>query len=89
MNCNYVIDKYSQAYGETVSCFRHLAKDNILQPYITQKDFVTFYDCPDGNPGYYIDVFYNRHHQDYTSARPIKGRFDLRPAVPAETILIG
>ena len=35
------IDKYSQAYGETVSCFRHLGKDNILQPYFTQKDFLT------------------------------------------------
>ena len=29
-NCIYAIDKYSQAYGENVSCFRHLAKDNIL-----------------------------------------------------------
>ena len=28
--CNYAIDKYSQAYGEFVSCFRHLAKDNII-----------------------------------------------------------
>ena len=41
VNCNYAIDKYSQAYGENVSCFRHLAKDKILQPYITQKDFIT------------------------------------------------
>ena len=23
--CNYAIDKYSPAYGEIVSCFRHLA----------------------------------------------------------------
>ena len=35
-NCNYVVDKYSQAYAEIVSCFRHLAKDDILQPIITQ-----------------------------------------------------
>ena len=32
INCNYAIDNYSQAYGEIVSCFRHLAKNNILQP---------------------------------------------------------
>ena len=35
--CNYAIDKYSQAFGEIVSCLRHLAKENISQPYITQK----------------------------------------------------
>ena len=31
-NCKYAIKKNSQAYDEIVSCFRHLAKDNILQP---------------------------------------------------------
>ena len=39
INCNYTIDKNSQAYGEIVCCFRKLAKDNILQPYISQKGF--------------------------------------------------
>ena len=32
INCFFAIDNNSQAYGETVSCFRQLAKDNILQP---------------------------------------------------------
>ena len=41
INCISAFDKYSQAYGEIVSCFRHLAKDNVLQPYNTQKDFET------------------------------------------------
>ena len=31
-NCNYAIDKYSQACGEVVSCFRHSFKDRIIQP---------------------------------------------------------
>ena len=31
----YAMDKYSQAYGTKISCYRHLANDNILQPYIT------------------------------------------------------
>ena len=31
--CNYAIDNYSQAYAEFACCFRHLAKDNIQQPY--------------------------------------------------------
>ena len=82
-NCNYAFDKISQAYGEFVSCFRHLAKDNLLQPYITQKDFVTSSTYPDGNPGYNLSVFVIRHHQNYSSAQPIKIRFDIRPAVPA------
>ena len=25
INCNYAFDKYREAYGEIVSCFRHLA----------------------------------------------------------------
>ena len=32
INCNYAMDKISQPYGEIVSCFRHLAKEIILQP---------------------------------------------------------
>ena len=89
INCNYAIDKYSQAYGEIVSCFRHLAKDNNLQPYITQKNFITSNDYSDGNPGYNLHVFDIRHHQDYSSSQPIKVRFDFRPAILAATNLIG
>ena len=88
-NCSYAIDKYSQAYGEIGSCFRHLAKDDILQLYITLKDFKTSNNYPDGNPGYNIYVFYFHHHQDYTSTQPIKVRFDFRSTVPAPTYLIG
>ena len=87
--CNYATDKNSQALVEIVSCFRHLADDNDLQPYITQKDFITSNNYPDGNPGYNLSVFDIRHHQDYSSAQPIKVRFDVRPAVPAATTLIG
>ena len=89
INCIYAIDKYPQAYGEIVYCFRLSAKDNILQPYITQKDFVTSNNYPDGNPGYKLYVFDFRHHQDYRSAQPIKVRFDFRPALPAATNLLG
>ena len=89
INCNYAIDKYSQAYGQVVSCFRQSAKDNILQIYITRKDFITSKNCPAGNPGYNLYVFDIHHHQDYSSAQPIEVRFDFRPAVPAVTNLIG
>ena len=89
INCKNAFNEYSQAYGEIVSCFRHLAKDNILQPYFTQKNFITSNNYPDGNLGYNLYVFVIRHQQDYSSAQPIKVRFDFRPAVPAATILIG
>ena len=88
-NCNYAIDKYSQAFGEIVSCFRHFAKAKILQPYVTQKDFITSNNYTDGNPGYKLYVFDFRHHQDYSSHQPIKVRFDFRPAVLAATNSFG
>ena len=88
-NCKYAIDKFSQAYGETVSWFRHLGKDNILQPYFTQKDFVTLNIYSVGHPGYILYVFHIRHHQDLSSARTIQVRFDFRPAVPLATNLTG
>ena len=68
INCNYAIDKYSEAYGKIVPCFRHLGKDNILQPYIRQKDFITSNNYVDGNPGYALYVFEFHHHQDFSSA---------------------
>ena len=52
INCSYAIDKNSQAYGGIVSCFRRFAKDNILKPLITQKDFITPNTYPEGNPSY-------------------------------------
>ena len=88
-NFNYAIDKYSQTYSAVVSSFRHLAKDNFLQPYFTQKYFITCNNYPDGNPAYNLYVFDVRHHQDSSSAQRIKVRFDFRPAVPAATNLNG
>ena len=88
-SCNYAIDKWSQAYGKIVSCFRHLAKDIIVQPYFTQKDFITSNNYPDGKPGYNLSVFDFHHHQYYSSAQPIKVKFEFRPAAPAAKNLIG
>ena len=39
-NLDYRGDKYCQSYGQLVSCFNHLTKDDILQPNISQKDFL-------------------------------------------------
>ena len=59
INCDYAIEKYTQAYGEVVSCFRHLSKDNFLQPYITQKGFITSNDYSIDNPGYNLCFWYS------------------------------
>ena len=89
INSKYALDKYSQADRGIVYSFRHSGKDNTLQPYVTQKDFITSNIYPDGNLGYNLYVFDNRQHQDYSSAQPMKVRFDFRPAVPAATNLLG
>ena len=86
---DYANDKYSQACDEIVSSFRHLAKNDILQPHFTQKDIITSNTYPNGYSGYNFLIFDIRHHQDYSSAQPIKVRLDFRPAVPAATNLIG
>ena len=57
IKCVYAIGKYSQSYGEIVSCFRHLAKEIILEPNITQKDFVISNNYPDGSPGFNFFYF--------------------------------
>ena len=87
--CTYAIDKYSKAYGEIVSWFRLLANDNILQPYLTQKNFIASTNYLDDNAGFNIYVFDIRHYQDYSSAQPTKVGFDSRPAIPAGNNLIG
>ena len=56
---------------------------------ITQKDFITSNIYLDGSHGYNLYVFVIRHHQDFSSAQPIKKRFDFRPDVPAATKLVG
>ena len=61
INCNYAVNIYSQAYGENVSCFRYLAKNDNSQPYITQKDFITSNEYPENDrPEYKSNVSDNR-----------------------------
>ena len=68
---------------------RYLAKTGFLQPYFTQKDFVTSNDYPGDNLGYSFNVHATRHQQNFSSAQPIKVVFGFRPAFPAATSLIG
>ena len=49
MNAEYAKHDYSQAYGELISCCRHLSKDNVLQPYKFKTDLGR-----DENPNPYV-----------------------------------
>ena len=78
-----------QANGETVSYFKHLAKENVSQWYTTQKDFSTSSNRPKAYPGYPSYVFDFSYHQDFGSAEPIKIGFHFGAAVPAATSKFG
>ena len=41
INCKNDVDKYSRAFGKTVSCLRNLTQDNTLQHCNTRTDFST------------------------------------------------
>ena len=85
---NYVIDNFLEAYWESVCGFRYIAKENILQGYLTQIVIKTSKNYPGGNPGYNLHGFDIRHHQDFVTAQPNKVWFDFSRAVPAATSLI-
>ena len=65
INFRYLVDNNSQANGQSVCCFRHLAIDDFLQTYITQKDFITSNHSAEDNPGEMLIVFDFRLHLDY------------------------
>ena len=82
-NSNWAVHKFLRAYGEFDSYFRHLAKENTLQLYITQRDFITSSSClANARTGYKVFVFDIRNHQYFSSVQPIKVRFVCRPPVP-------
>ena len=65
--------KNSQAYGEVVSCPRHLAKDNICQLYITQKKFKNPKTSEGGaEVSYKLYVFDLGYQRNYTFFTAIK-----------------
>ena len=52
---NYNDDEYSQGYGLIKETFQALPKDDILQPYVSENDFISSSDCD--NIGYNLYVF--------------------------------
>ena len=89
-DCDYEHDKNSEAYVEILSCFRHLSRDNTLQPYFTQNDLNTFFDCSYGpGPGSNLYVVVRRFHQKFVILHPIKLKVDISIPVSASVRLTG
>ena len=78
---NYDDDDYSQGYGLIKEAFKALAKDDILQPYITETDFRS---SNNGNEiGYNIYAFDIRYQKNFENAQPVKVEFKFSENIDA------
>ena len=78
---SYNDDDYSQGYGQIKEAFKALTKDNLLQPYISERDFTSSND--DNDIGYNLYVFDIRYQKIFESSQPIKVEFQFDGVVPA------
>ena len=79
---NYDDVEYSSGYHQIREAFRALVKDDVLQPFISEKDFRSSNDGDD--IGCNIHVFDMRYQKNFQSAQPIKVEFKLDGVVPAD-----
>ena len=78
---NYADDDFNQGYGQIKEAFRALTEDDILQPYIYDKDFRSSNNNND--IGYNLYVFDIRYQKDFENSQPIKMEFKFTGVVPA------
>ena len=71
---NNEVDKYSQGYHQIKEAFKALIKDDILQPYISEDDFLSSNVRAD-DVGYNLYVFDIRYQKNFTASQSIKSRF--------------
>ena len=77
---NYDDDDYNQGYGQIKEAFRALTKDDILQPYISDRDFRSSNNNND--IGYNLYVFDIRYRKDFENSQPIKVEFKFDGVIP-------
>ena len=77
----YDDDDYNQGYGRIKEAFRALAKDDLLQPYISDKDFRSSNNNDD--IGYNLYVFDIQYQKNFENSQPIKVEFKFTGVVPA------
>ena len=78
---NYDDDDYNQGFGLIKEAFKALTKDDILEPYISDKDFRSNNDG--NNIGYNLYVSDIRYQKNFESAQPIKVEFKFSGNVDA------
>ena len=71
---NYDDDYYSQGYDQIKQAFKALTKDDILQPYISDYDFVSS-NVRANDVGYNLYVFDIRCQKNFTNSQPIRVEF--------------
>ena len=81
---NYDDDDYSQGYSQIKEAFRALTKDNILETYIDDDNFITSNARAD-DVGYNLYVFDIRYQKNFTKSQPIKVEFKFNGVVPNDT----
>ena len=67
-------DNYSQGYAQIKEAFRALTKDDILQPYISDDNFISANARVD-DVGFKLFVFDISYQQNSTASQPIKIEF--------------
>ena len=76
-------DDYSQGYRQIKEAFGALTKDDVLEPYISDHDFIS---SNDGNIiAYILYVFDIRYQKSFESAQSKKVEFKIDGAIPAGT----
>ena len=79
---NYNDDDYNQGYGQIKEVFRALTKDDILQPYISDKDFMSSNNNNDiGFNSYVFDI---RYQKNFQNSQPIKVEFEFSENIVGE-----
>ena len=78
---NYNDDEYSQGYHQIKEAFKALTKDDILQPYVCEKDFRSS-NAAANDVGYNLYVFDIRYQKNYTASQPVKVEFKFDGFVP-------
>ena len=78
---NYDDDDYSQGYTQVKEVFTALTHDDMLQPYISQKDFRPSNDGDD--VGYKIHAFDIRYQKKFESSQQIRVEFKFSEDIPA------
>ena len=78
---NYNDDDYNQGYGQIKEAFKALAKDDILQSYISDNDFRSS-NNNNKDIGYTLYVFDMRYPKSLENAQPIKVEIKFDGVIP-------